>query len=121
MLIPSDQLTLDDVPGADASDSAIIRFAHTLNGYDRVEGGVHGLGAYVERLKAQPPDSLALEDLRILLFARQRAHYHEGGGWPDGDPIMDEMRALTLEIRSRVERRANRSGGSSPPRRHGEP
>ena len=105
MIIPTDKLTLADVPVPDSSDLEIIRFAQTLNGYDQVGGDAHRLGAYVKRLQERPLDDLSLDDLRILLFARQRAHYHQGGGWPDGDPIMDQMRRLTLEIRSRLEKR----------------
>ena len=103
MIIPTDELTLDDVPVSDAADREIIRFAQTLNGYDQVGGSVRDFGTYVAKLDKQPVDTLSLHDLRILLFARQRAHYHQGGGWPDSDPLMDEMRKLTLEIRSRLE------------------
>ncbi len=103
MIIPTDELTLDYVPISDASDTEIIRFAQTLNGYEQVEGNAGNLGAYVRGLDEQPLDALALNELRILLFARQRAHYHQGGGWPDGDPIMDQMRILTGVIRSRLE------------------
>ena len=103
MQIPTDALTLDDVPRPDAARAEIIRFAQTLNGYQEVGGQASDLGAYVAALKTQTPSSLSLNDLRMLLFARQRAHYHQGGGWPDGDPIMEQMRAITAEIRSRLD------------------
>ena len=103
MIIPTEELTLDDVPASDSSDGEIIRFAQTLNGYDQVGGEARDLGIYVAELDEQPLEALSLADLRILLFARQRAHYHQGGGWPDGDPIMDRMRQITVEIRSRLE------------------
>jgi hypothetical protein len=106
MTIPTKDLTLDDVPASDSSDVDIIRFAQTLNGYHEVGGEARDLGIYVTKLDDQPLDSLSLDDLRILLFARQRAHYHQGGGWPDGDPIMDEMRMLTVLIRTRLENRS---------------
>jgi hypothetical protein len=102
MKISTDQLTLDDIPGPDASDRDIIVFAQTLNGYAEVGGEARDLGLYVKLLRGQPLEMLSTNDLRILLFARQRAHYHQGGGWPDGDPIMDQMRMLTHEIRNRV-------------------
>ena len=104
MLIPTEELTLDDVPALDASDGEIIRFAQTLNGYEQVGGAARDLGIYIKRLKEQSLEALSLEDLRILLFARQRAHYHQSG-WPNGDPFMDEMRMLTEVIRSRLEHR----------------
>lgn len=105
MRIPSEALRLTDVPGPDASDTDIIRFAQTFNGYLHVGGEARDLGAYVQRLDAQPPGGLSLDELRVLLFARQRAHYHQGGGWAGEDPVMDEMRRLTAEIRSRLARR----------------
>jgi hypothetical protein len=104
MIIPTSELALSNVPACDCSDLEIIRFAQTLNGYQHVGGEARDLGSYVSKLEAQPLEILSLEDLRVLLFARQRAHYHQGGGWPDGDPLMDEMRRLTDEIRSRMER-----------------
>jgi hypothetical protein len=105
-IIPTTALTLDQVPLPDCSNGEIIRFAQTLNGYEQVGGPAANLGAYIKPFRDRPIESLSLEDLRILLFARQRAHYHQGGGWPDGDPIMDEMRGLTLQIRSRLEQQA---------------
>lgn len=112
--IPTDQLAKADIPGAEASDIDIIRFAQSLNGYDEVGGEASDLGKYIKRLNGgegtyldyatcEMLDSLSLNDLRILLFARQRAHYFAGGGWGDHDPIMDEMRKLTDAIRERVE------------------
>lgn len=111
MIIPTKELTRDNVPLSDASDIEIIRFAQTLNGYHQVGGEARDLGVYVTKLDEQPLETLTLEDLRILLFARQRAHYHQGGGWPDGDPIMDQMRMLTVEIRLRLENRSRNVGG----------
>ena len=105
MIIPTEDLTLDHVPASDATDRDIIHFAQTLNGYNQVGGDMGNFGTYVAKLEKQKPAALSLQDLRILLFARQRAHYHQGGGWPDGDPLMDEMRTLTREIRSRLESR----------------
>lgn len=106
MEIPTESLTLDDVPSSGADRLEIIRFAQTLNGYRHVAGDAIALGVYIKQFQDQPLDRLSLQDLRILLFARQRAHYHQGGGWPDGDPLMDEMRTLTAAIRSRLERGA---------------
>lgn len=42
----------------------------------------------------------------MLLFARQRAHDHQGGGWPgEPDTLLDAMRTRTAEVRRRVEAR----------------
>lgn len=89
--IPTAQLTVKDIPASDGSDVEIIRFAHTLNGYNEVGGEASALGMYLKGLdggegaylKGQDDvmlEALSLNDLRILLFSRQRAHYFEGGG-----------------------------------------
>ena len=100
--IPTRQLELATVPAADAETSEVIRFAQTYNGYKAV--GMEGIQAISARLKADGPDGFSLDELRAALFARQRAHYHQGGAWPGGsDPLMDEMRELVAAIRQRVE------------------
>ncbi|MDX1420269.1 MAG: O-acetyl-ADP-ribose deacetylase [Rubricoccaceae bacterium] len=106
-LLPTSALTPSRVPGEDAPDAEVIRFAQTLDGYAAVGGGdVAALGRYVQALDPAPPEALGLDDLRILLFARQRAHSHQGGGWPgEPDRVMQEMRRLTALIRTRVEER----------------
>lgn len=104
MHIPTNELAPDDVPAPGASDAEIIRFAQTLDGYRHVGGEARDLGACVRRLDAQPPHPLSVDDLRVLLFARQRAHHHQGDGWSGEDPLMDEMRSLTAAIRGRLER-----------------
>ncbi len=112
--IPTDKLTLDDIPATEASDRDFIGFAQTLNGYTEVGGEASelgkyirafdgGEGAYLRRVDVGMLEALSTNDLRILLFARQRAHYHQGGGWPNDDPLMDEMRRITDVIRGRVE------------------
>ena len=103
MLIPTDELTLDDLPRADCSDRDLIRFAQSLDGYAAVGGDMADFNSYVDALRDRPRDDLALTDLRILLFATQRAHYFQGGGWPDRpDPLMGEMRHLTDLIRTQL-------------------
>lgn len=106
MIIPSKDLTLDDVPRAGASDLEIIQFAQTLNGYGQVGGQASELGEYVDKLNQQPLTALSLDDLRILLFALQRAHYYQGGGWGEDDPILEQMRRVTRVIRLRMEARS---------------
>jgi O-acetyl-ADP-ribose deacetylase (regulator of RNase III) len=44
----------------------------------------------------------------MLLFIEFRAHYHQGGGWGDHDPLMDKMRRTAAAIRARVN---GRGGG----------
>ena len=103
MLIPTHELTLDDLPLADCSDRDLIRFAHSLDGYAAVGGTMRDFSAHVEALRDRSPDALTLDDLRLLLFATQRAHYFQGGGWPGHpDPLMGEMRHLTDLIRTQL-------------------
>lgn len=101
-VLPSAALTPSRVPDASASDVEVLRFAQTIDGYE-VTGGVDGLNARLASF--QETERLGLDDLRVLLFAWQRAHYHQGGAWGPEDPLMDEMRALTARIRARVEAR----------------
>lgn len=101
MKIPTNQLSLEAIPSEDASNQDILNFVSTLNGYNEVKGGMPAFTAYVKNLNQKALESLTINDLRILLFARQRAHYSSGGGWGDHDPIMDEMRLIVKEIRGR--------------------
>jgi O-acetyl-ADP-ribose deacetylase len=108
-ILPSVALTPGRVPAPGASDAEVVRFALSLHGYavvgaEEAPPGTYleTLGAYLQTLDTSHPERLDLDALCILLFAKQRAHYFEGGGWPYGDPLMDEMRALTALIRERV-------------------
>lgn len=103
-VLPTVALTSGAIPDASSSDQAIIRFAQTFNAYDEV--GQEGINALLGRQRAGELEAPTLDELRTLLFARQRAHYHQGGGWPgEPDTLMEEMRALVAEIRQRVEAR----------------
>lgn len=98
-LLPTVALTPSRTPPVGASDTDIIRFAQTLNGYTAC-GGHEGLGA---ALKQMPSDHAAtLHQLRLKLFATQRQHYAQGGSWGPEDPLMERMRDLCDIIRGRV-------------------
>ena len=98
--LPTVALTPSRVPPPEASGAAIIAFAQTLNGYDEM-GGHAPLADFVRRAEAEPAATLSLRDLRLLLFFRQRADYHQGGS--EGE--MRRMRALVGLIRDRVRAR----------------
>ena len=102
-VLPTAALRPSDVPPADAPDIDVLRFATSINGYEDLGHG--GFGPLRERLAADGPDALSLHELRLVLFIRQRAHYHQGGAWGPDDPLMDEMRGLTAEIGRRVQAR----------------
>lgn len=104
------------LPRPEAEELEFIRFAQMLNGYQEVGGDAGNLGRYIKSfdsgegayLRSIDPEMaipLSVNDIRILLFARQRAHYHQGGGWGDHDPLMDEMRMLVDLLRDRLESR----------------
>ena len=100
--IQSKNLTLEPIPSPDADALDIIRFSSTFNGY--MVAGMEGVNAIAARLKDDGFGDFSLEELRVALFARQRAHYHQGGAWPgQPDSLMDEMRELVAEIRQRVQ------------------
>lgn len=103
-VLPTEAFTLANVPGPEAERREVIRFATSLNGTEAV--GREDVRAAASAWTADGPEALDLHGLRVALFARQRAHYASGGGWPDGDPILDEMREIVAEIRRRVEAQA---------------
>lgn len=103
MIIPTENLTLEHIPAPDAAGRDFIVFAQTLNGYEEVGGDVGEFGKFVAALEDRPIEELSLTELRILLFALQRAHYFSGGGWPgEEDSIMNEVRQLTEAIRGQM-------------------
>ena len=100
-LLPSEALTPGTVPDASSSAIDVIRFAQTVNAYEEV--GQEGIQATLARYETDGLAPLTLDEVRVVLFARQRAHYHQGGGWPgEPDTLMDEMRKLVAEIHQRV-------------------
>lgn len=105
-ILPSAALTTAHVPSPDAPASEVIRFATSMNGYQVVGGKASDLGRYVKRFGGDAYEDLSLDDLRILLFARQRQHYHQGGGYPgEPDALVLEMRAIIVEVARRIEAR----------------
>ncbi len=98
-LLPTQAMTPSRTPPMGASDSHVIRFAQTLNGYDDC-GGRQGLTA---ALMAMPGlHACTLHQLRLQLFMTQRQHYDQGGSWGPEDPLMEGMRELCAIIRTRV-------------------
>ena len=107
--LPTAALTPSRLPAPDGPAQALIRFAQSLDGYEAIGAeGASDLGRWAERHRDTPLEGLSLHDLRVVLFARQRAHYHQGGGWPgEPDSVLEEMRTLTGAIRGRVARRGS--------------
>lgn len=98
-LLPTEALTPSRTPPVGASDSDIIRFAQTLNGYDEC-GGHEGLAHAIDQMPGL--HAAPLHQLRLKLFMTQRQHYFQGGSWGPEDPLMDEMREICDIIRMRV-------------------
>ncbi|GAB5535775.1 MAG: hypothetical protein Rubg2KO_20240 [Rubricoccaceae bacterium] len=101
LYLPTRDLTLEAIPEPDADSRDLIQFSGTFNGYMAV--GMDEVQALAARLRDEGFQGFTLNELRVALFARQRAHYHQGGAWPgEPDTIMDQMRELVAEIRQRV-------------------
>ena len=104
-LLHSFDLHLEDIPAPDAAWKDIWRFTTTSVG-----NGAYGLHsetciALRDQFVADGPGGLTLDDLRGLLHITQRAHYHQGGGYPgEPDRLMERMRALVGAIGERVRR-----------------
>lgn len=100
--LPTPALTRSRIPEADAEAEAILHFAQTINGYEDAEPA--RLADLATRVESGEAEALSLHELRLALFSIQRAHYHQGGGWPgEVDTLLERMRALTATIRARVE------------------
>ena len=61
--IPNDELIADRIPAADGHQQALIRFAHTFNGYIFLDGADPS-----EQFRANW-SNLSLIELRCLLFS----------------------------------------------------
>lgn len=99
--IPSDRLTPADVPGPDASWSAICKFAHSIDGYELAgEDDDAGAGACA-RIANDRTRPKSLDELRISLFFEFRADhfgFRDFAGSPDGVYV----RRLVEDIRAAV-------------------
>jgi len=77
-LISSDKLTLDMLPGPEATEGDFVEFGHTFNGYEALpecdEVANQAARAFTEH--AALPESLA--KLRGCLFYEQRRNRHCG-------------------------------------------
>lgn len=98
-LLPTEALTPTNTPPVGASNTDIIRFAQTLNGYD-VCGDRKSLERTIERMPYLR--ACTVHQLRLRLFLTQRQHYHQGGSWGPEDPVMESMREICTLIRERV-------------------
>jgi hypothetical protein len=92
--IPNGQLTLADLPPADADWGAILPFAHSFDGYT----AWGSFEACAEIANARRHDSLA--ELRTCLFFEARRWRHFGHD-PDAE-AMAYIRGVLEAIRARV-------------------
>lgn len=100
--ISNTDLTATDVPPSDAEWQAIVRFAHTFNGYEE-SGSFAAAGELAHRHRNSAPNHrtpLTLTQLRICLFFEQRRWNHIGRE-PDSENLQ-YIRFLIEEIRARV-------------------
>ena len=92
--IPSDQLQLTQIPGADATEGELIRFAHTFNGYEAF-GSFEACAEIANR-----GDHSSLDHLRACLFFEARRWRHFGEA--PGPETLAEWRELVDKIRFKV-------------------
>ena len=89
------------VPGEEASDREVLKFALTFNGYEGA-GGVgeaQDLGNdWLRRYEASGSLPDDLHTLRVILFVEQRRDYWTR--WGSETRGIDYMRAITRKIRS---------------------
>jgi hypothetical protein len=99
--LPSEALTLADVPSPDAPLRQIFRFALTWDGYERA--GSSDACARVANARRNG----TLDDLRTCLFFEQRRFRHFGTA-PEGEDLA-YVRGLVRQIRDRLAERGGRS------------
>jgi hypothetical protein len=85
-IIPSELLTVADLPSTDAPEDAYHRFALSFNGYEEM-GSVRRCGRIangsIERWRSDGQLPQMIDELRACLFFEQRRWHHFGFGFDD--------------------------------------
>ena len=102
-IIPNDKLTLDMLPGPEATEGDFVEFGHTFNGYEAVEncGEVANRAAHAFAAHAALPESL--DELRACLFYEQRRNRHCGSEASEKD--LRYYHALVAAMREIIAKR----------------
>lgn len=96
--IANDQLQLADIPADDADLDALIRFAHSFNGYE-------AMGSFERCAEiANAQDHSSLDHLRACLFFEARRWRHFGA--LPGPEVQAYWRELVAKIRACVDQRS---------------
>lgn len=105
----------------DANEQALIEWAHTYNGYERIASSPEALNGIIQPLLREfnrtrkIPEWAGVDLLRGWAFYVARAHRFSGG-W---DPIWDEHPEFAA-ILDAIDAHPNSTGSDRPPRRAGQ-
>jgi hypothetical protein len=103
--IEDQDLTLEDLPAADADEDALQAFALTTNGYERMgsfEACAELAEAAIARWRATGELPQSLGEARCCLFFEQRRWRHYGYGFDD--ETLRYARELVNAMRTRLAR-----------------
>lgn len=106
-LIPTEALTLADVPPPDAQLEVLEEFCLTIDGYQGERFSIDFLLAEAQRVERLGLENATLDELRSAAFIRQRELRWTTYGDEVADaPLVRSIRGLVGEIRRRVQDRA---------------
>ena len=92
--ISNHELKLERIPAVDCDRQALIRFAHTFNGYTFLDGADPS-----ERFDADH-SALTLSELRCLLFLQIRSDRWSGGLSTDWKLIRELVGAIRVKVQA---------------------
>lgn len=106
-LIPTEKLTLADVPSPDAEMELLEEFCLTIDGYQGDRFSIDYLLREAERVQRAGLEHATLDELRAAAFIGQRELRWTTHGDEVADaPLVRSIRVLVGEIRRRLEERA---------------
>lgn len=109
-LIPTEALTLSDVPPPDAELEVLEEFCLTIDGYQDERFSIDDLLREAERVERLGLEDATMDQLRVAAFIRQRELRWTTHGDEAADaPLVRRIRELVREIRRRVEEGAKPS------------
>lgn len=105
-LIPTEELTLAQVPPPNADREQLEEFCLTVDGYQGGRFTPDDLLAEAERVESTGLEHASLDDLRTAAFVRQRElRWSSMDSGHFDERLLRSIRALVGEIRRRVEER----------------
>ena len=104
-LIATEDLSLADVPAADADVELLEQFCITIDGYEDGRRSADDLLREAARIEERGLEAATLAQLRTAAFIHQRHYRWSTYGDAEVDaPLIRKIRNLVAEIRNRLDR-----------------